>query len=128
MPEEQVPEKEREIVQTQEIPQTNYTYVKTPDGEVIEKEQISQTTGNVTVEQKVKIIMSPLHAKLFLQVAARHCEPTNSDSVKSKVQRECSPLRIHLPPKPEANSPFSNTLLEHHRILDSVQSFEYPVK
>ena len=93
MPEEQAPEKEREIVQTQEIPQTNYTYVKTPDfrsiysnnvvftaalfdfsmifGEVIEKEQISQTTGNVTVEQKVKIIMSPLHAKLFLQVAAR---------------------------------------------------------
>src|SRR5438552_4777358 len=91
MPEEQVPEKEREIVQTQEIPQTNYTYVKTPDGEVIEKEQISQTTGNVTVEQKVKIIMSPLHAKLFLQVAARQ--------LRAYEQR----FGV-LPPKPEANS------------------------
>jgi hypothetical protein len=35
-------------------------------GEVIEASQIDERSGTVTVEQKVKIIMSPLHAKIFI--------------------------------------------------------------
>jgi hypothetical protein len=41
-------------------------------GEVMGVEQISETEGTVTVEQKVKITMTPLQAKVFVQVAARH--------------------------------------------------------
>jgi hypothetical protein len=83
MPDEQVQQQEQHL---------SYTNVKAPDfrsiysnnvtfsvalfdfsmvfGEVIEAEQVSETIGKLTVEQKVKIIMSPLHAKIFVQMAA----------------------------------------------------------
>ncbi len=85
-----MPAEERTGEQEQHI---TYTTVKAPDfrsmysnnvtfsaalfdfsmifGEVVEAEQTSATTANLTVEQKVKIVMSPLHAKVFLDVAVR---------------------------------------------------------
>src|SRR5438045_572320 len=75
---------------------TNYKYVNAPDfrtiysnnahfyshlfdfsimfGEVTNVEQIDENTGNVIVEDKVKITMSPLQAKIFVAVAQRQLQ------------------------------------------------------
>jgi hypothetical protein len=77
---------------SQDNPGTIYKNVKAPDfrtiysnnvgftaalfdfgmifGEVTDVEQTGADVGTITVEQKVRVVMTPLHAKVFLQVAA----------------------------------------------------------